>query len=226
MAVARDAAPVALSDAQHVAVLQAHETRGHGGHQAAVVVGALADGGQSLRVGEALRGVVRRHRLPADGHAAARRHARDGIVGGAHPQQAIPARGEPVRQPDVVWVHVRDDHAQHRQAAQLRGEHLLPRCAGRRGVDAAIHNRPAAHAVEGVFQQPEVDVVQRERQPHAQPAQPRRQLDAFSQCGRRFSKGVADGIKGGLGGHGGRIQKVGSVMAQTTLDVNVNWRRV
>ncbi len=102
------------------------------------------------------------------------RHARRVPVGGADPQPAVPALREPVRQADMVRVHVRADHAQHRQALQLVGEDLLPRraCAG--VVDAAVDDgpafAPAFRRVLMVAQQPQVDVVQREGQLHAQPA--------------------------------------------------------
>jgi hypothetical protein len=36
-------------------------------------------------------------------------------------------------------------------------------------VDAAVHNAPALHTIDAVAQQPQVDVVQRKGQGHANP---------------------------------------------------------
>ena len=92
-------------------------------------------------------------------------------VGRADPQRAVapehaPARRQPVGQPDVVRMHVGHDHAQHRQAAQVVCEHLLPGGAGGVVADAAVDDGPAFHravrALDPVAQEPEVDVVQRE----------------------------------------------------------------
>jgi hypothetical protein len=69
-------------------------------------------------------------------------------VGGADPQRRLPALAQPVRQADVVGVHVGDDDAHHGQALQLVLEHLLPQRARLGPVDAAVHHRPALAALK------------------------------------------------------------------------------
>ena len=90
----------------------------------------------------------------------------------------------------MVGVHVGDDHAQHRQAVELVGEHLLPRRHRRRVGDAAIDDRPALDAVLPVAQQPQVDVVERERQQHAHPAHARRDLERLAERGQGVAQRV------------------------------------
>ena len=79
-------------------------------------------------------------------------------------------------QAHVVRVHVRDQHAQDRQALQRLRFDLLPSLSGGGVVDAAVHRRPAFlhHAGlrgmgQAVTQQPQVDVVEGKGQAHAQP---------------------------------------------------------
>ena len=79
---------------------------------------------------------------------------------------------QPMRQAQVIGVHVGCDHAQHRQAVQTVGKHLAPLIAGLRVVQTAIDNRPALDAINAVLQQPKVDVVQGKGQGHADPVHP------------------------------------------------------
>ena len=81
-----------------------------------------------------------------------------------------------MRQANVVRMHVGHDDPQNRQALQLAFKNAFPLGARFRAVDAAIHHRPALTAVQGVADQPQVDVVQGERQGHANPANTRRNL--------------------------------------------------
>jgi hypothetical protein len=119
-------------------------------------------------------------------------HAGHVVVGGADPHRRLPALAQPVRQPDVVGVHVGDDDAQDRQALQLGLEDLLPLRARLGVVDAAVDHRPAGHAVQGVAQQPEVDVVERKGQPHADPAHAGRHFHGFAGLGQRVAQGVVE----------------------------------
>jgi hypothetical protein len=98
----------------------------------------------------------------------------------------------------MVGVHVRDQHAQQRQPIQLAVEHLLPAGAGVGVVDAAVHRRPAVAAVDAVAQQPQVDVVQRKRQRHAQPAHAGRHLQRGARRGQLVAQRVAQRIFVGL----------------------------
>jgi hypothetical protein len=199
VAVAGMADPVAPADAQHLGVHQAPVARGHCRHKGRVVAALRTHALQGLGVGQPVQGVE-------DGGFLARRAgaATGGVAGGvpvagADPQPALaagpaPARGQPVREADVVRVHVRDDHAQHRQALQLVLEDLLPHGPRGGAVHAAVDDGPARAAVELVAQQPEVDVVEHEGQRHAQPAHARRELQAAAQVGQRVAQGVLQGV--------------------------------
>ena len=103
---------------------------------------------------------------------------------------------QPVGQADVVGVHVRDDDAQDGQALELRGEDLLPLRAGFVARDAAVHDAPALDAAVGavhlVAQEPDVDVVERERQTHADPADAGRHVDRFAGGRQPFVQGVVE----------------------------------
>ena len=81
-------------------------------------------------------------------------------------------------------MHVRHDHAQHRQAVELVREDLVP-CGARRVVgDATVDDGPAFAPVLPVAQQPEVDVVELKWQGHAQPEDTGRNFDPFADCRR------------------------------------------
>jgi len=74
--------------------------------------------------------------------------------------------------------------------------------------DAAVDDRPAlarpVRAVEPVAQQPQVDVVEREGQAHAQPAQAGRQLERVPGRRQRVAERVVqllfEGVHGGGAG--------------------------
>ena len=96
-----------------------------------------------------------------------------------HPQRRIPALGQPAGLADMIGVKMRDQDARHRAAIQRGGEHALPQGAGLLAADAGIDDGPAL----AILQQPEVDVVQREGQRHAQP------VHAVSHAHRRAALG-------------------------------------
>jgi hypothetical protein len=88
-------------------------------------------------------------------------------------------RREPVRQPDVVGMEVGGD--QQRTSGlppNARVEQLLPRRLRGVGGDAAVDDGVARAAVDLVVEQPQVDVVERERQRHPHPVQPGRSVVA------------------------------------------------
>ncbi|MCY1552667.1 hypothetical protein D9M68_890770 [compost metagenome] len=58
--------------------------------------------------------------------------------------------------------------------------------------DAAVDHRPALDAVDRVAQQPEVDVVQRKGQPHADPAHAGRDFQCFAGGGQGVAQGVVE----------------------------------
>ena len=127
VAVAADAAPVAPADANRVAVLHAPESARDLRHHAGVVVGrgpgsspptpdrsgrarqrscAACSPPKPVVLCDAIRAALKSVALIHSG-AFQRSHSHSG-------------------QPDVVGVHVGHDHAQDRQALQLRRENLLP----------------------------------------------------------------------------------------------------
>ena len=118
-------------------------------------------------------------------------------LGGPH--GGAGAAREPAGQPDVVGVIVGDDHACDRG---VRGQQGFPGGPRVVRVETAIDDRPAA----GVLHQPEIDVVERERQRHAQPAHAGRDLDHRAggrRCRKRIPQVGLRGWGGGCGdGHG------------------------
>ena len=90
-----------------------------------------------------------------------------------------------MRQAHVIGVHVRDHHAQNGQAFHGARHHLAPGFLRARIGHAAVHHGPAvSHACGRFFcirQQPQIDVVQRKRQGHANPPHPRRDFQSVSQ---------------------------------------------
>ena len=116
------------------------------------------------------------------------------VVGRADPQPHAPAFGQPVRQPHVVGVHVRDDHAQHRQAVEFVREHLLPRGAGRVVADAAVDDGPALDRPSGPSWRSRSSHrlmwLSWNGSVHAQPAHARRDLERRADLGQRVAERV------------------------------------
>jgi hypothetical protein len=181
------------ADVDALAVEHAHEALGHRGHHVGVVVGAAADLVERLGVGQAVRAEEARGMLAAGERvAAAAEHARHVVVGGADPQRHVPALAQPVGQADVIGMHVGDDHAHDRQALQLGLEDLLPLGPRLVARDAAVDHGPALDAAVVVAQQPEVDVVERERQPHPDPAHAGRHFEGLAGGGQGVAEGVVE----------------------------------
>ncbi len=78
----------------------------------------------------------------------------------------------------MVGVEMGDDEPRHRFAAQRLDEDALPEFPRDRRVEPAIDDRPAVTILE----QPEIDVVEREGQRHAQPMNARRNLGQGPRC--------------------------------------------
>ncbi len=90
-----------------------------------------------------------------------------------HRDRAAEVRGEPRRIAEMVGVAMRRDDAADRTLIECRRKVLAPVGASRRVAIAAIDERVAV-----VFgNQPQVHVVQRERQRHSQPEDPGRDFD-------------------------------------------------
>jgi len=77
------------------------------------------------------------------------------------------------------------DHAQQRPPVKRTVEKLAPRLA--RGLigDTAIDGSPASVAFDVVLEQPQVNVVEREGQRHAQPVKARAKHHGFTRFGGR-----------------------------------------
>jgi hypothetical protein len=171
------------TDRDLVAVAEAAVRAGHRRHQFRVVAAAAgAHLGERGGVAQAVAAEVRRGAVAAGVVRAGRQEAAIGVLGGTHPQPRLPAlaraaAGEPVRQTQMIGVEVGGDHAQHRRAVEHRVEDALPRGHRLLRGDAAVDDGEAGHALDFVLQQPQVDVVEREGQRHAQP------VDAGAQGG-------------------------------------------
>ncbi|KAG0924939.1 hypothetical protein G6F31_018928 [Rhizopus arrhizus] len=87
-------------------------------------------------------------------------------------------------------VHVRDDHAQHGQAFKFILEDLFPQRLDLVARDATVDDGPAVAAVDVVAQQPEVDMIQRERQRHTDPFDPVRHHMRMTGFGLEVRPGV------------------------------------
>ncbi|MNN16825.1 hypothetical protein D3C81_1299770 [compost metagenome] len=164
------------ADPHRVAFHQAAVLRGQVGHQRRVVGLARAQLFLAVGIGQAMQREVRGGRVAARagaGAGAGAHHARAHVVAQAHPQPHAEALAQPVRQADVVGVAVGHQHAHHRQPFEFVGEDGFPvRLDGVVG-NAAVDDGPALAPIQAVAQQPQVDMVERERQRHAQPVDAR-----------------------------------------------------
>ncbi|MOA45243.1 hypothetical protein D3C78_1676230 [compost metagenome] len=90
----------------------------------------------------------------------------------------------------MVGVHVGDQHAQHGQAFQFVLEDLFPQRLDLVARDAAVDDGPAVAAVDVVAQQPEVDMIQRERQRHPDPFDALRHRMRAAGLGLKIGPGI------------------------------------
>jgi hypothetical protein len=89
---------------------------------------------------------------------------------------------------------VRDDHPAQR-LAHARGEQPLPQRARRLVAETAVDQRPRRISVLPVLEQPEIDVIERERQRHAQPVNARRDLAGLRGRRRRRLRVLKQGLR-------------------------------
>src|SRR3569832_1146605 len=104
--------------------------------------------------------------------------------GARDPELVVVFAQLPSGEPVVIGMHVGDDHALDRPAALRARELLLPGVRGLLVADAAVDHRPAV----AVFQQPQIDVVQLHRQPHADPVDAGHDFDGLAELGARFER--------------------------------------
>jgi hypothetical protein len=122
-----------------------------------------------IPAGGAIEGDALLGRLTAGiGH----QHAAGDVFEAAHPERGVKLAADPTGETHMVGMHMRADHALDRLAAQLGFEDRAPVFARRLHGDAGVDDGPAV----AVFEQPEVDPLQRERQRHAHPMHARRNL--------------------------------------------------
>ena len=185
MAFADNDAPFAPADHDRHAVTEPMIGRRHRRDAAAI---ARMAPGEKIAVGlveprpprEAAcrRGIIRR---PLAGHHAG---VQPLLLG--DPQGRVPALGEPAGEPDMVRMIMCDDDPADWAAGEALGEDPLPRFLGFRQGEAAIDDRPARPVVE----QPQIDVVEREGQLHAQPQHAGRDRDQLARRGRRLDRKI------------------------------------
>jgi len=221
VAVADVNTPGVAVDGDVIARHDAHEAARHFWNQAWIVGGTRADVGQRLRVGQAVAGKVAHRRVTVrvyvrttaracvDGIAPQRPQPRGDVIGHRHPQRHLPALAQPMRQPHVVGMHVGDDDAQNRQAVERLVKHLLPQRFDLIARHAAIDHRPAVAASDAVAQQPQVDVVQRKRQRHAQPPYAVGKLNRHAGRGQQLAPWVGQFLFVGI--HGAHLTQPRSV---------------
>ena len=123
----------------------------------------------------------------------ARQHATEGILAERHPQR----RREALGQHAPPGRRGRDGCGCRSPArsAGRRADRRSPAPTGPRMTcvgDAAVHHRPAFAAIEAIPQQPEVDVIQRERQRHPDPEDARRHFEARRRRRKLFAEGIVE----------------------------------
>ena len=164
VAAAHDHLPVVRADAQHVAVLHAPEAVGHRVDQLAEVAepGLVALPCRLAPAGPAVEGEGIGGRFAA---GVADQRAAVQVLEARHPELAIELARQPARHADMVGVHVRDDHALDRATV---GRAVEQRTPGRDALFVA-HARVDHGPTRAVLDRIQVDVVQLERQRHADP---------------------------------------------------------
>ena len=171
--------PPAPADREHVALADGPELLGHGRHELSVVIASVAER-VDLSLADAvpaivvhpLLGVVATHPLEPE--------LRHEPLCLRTPELHAKTTGQPLRIADVVRVEVRHEHANDRSIGEHAGEQLLPQITRRGEADARVHDGDAVPVLE----EPEVDVVERERQRHPDPLDAWRNLDCGSTRGR------------------------------------------
>jgi hypothetical protein len=118
-----------------------------------------------LRLGNAVAAVVGEALLRVPAARSLPGELRHQPLGLRAPQLHAEATREPVGIAHVIRVEVGDDDADDGAIRELTGEQGFPQVARRRKPGPRVDRRDAALVVE----QPEVDVVERERQRHPQP---------------------------------------------------------
>ncbi len=104
------------------------------------------------------------------------------IIGARHPQLAAETAHQPTGHADMIGMQMGDDHPLDGLARHGPGEELLPGLGRGLVAHAGIDHGPAV----AILQQPQIDVVELERQAHAHPMHARRNLDGLAGFGPRL----------------------------------------
>ena len=172
MAVADDRAPPVFSN-QHIvsvddAAIGVREFR----HQLGVAVAAARHRLRPLVI-EPVLVEHREHGLGGIAGRALAHRVRRQVFPLRRPELHAEAPAQPVRIAGMVGVVMREDHAPDVPEAL---EELVPQRARLGVADAGVDDGPTAL----LLQQPEIDMVERERQRHAEPVDARRDFDGFA----------------------------------------------
>ncbi len=124
-----------------------------------------------------------------------KRDLRGDVLGLGHPQLDTETLRQPAGQAEMVGVIVRYHHASNRMATQIVRNDLVPQSPCGLRVQPGVYQGPTG----AVAQHPQIDVVERERQRHAQPIHTTSRPPA--RCRRRA---LAEGEKPDLGRRGGQ----------------------
>ena len=92
----------------------------------------------------------------------------------------------------MVRVHVRTNYPHEWQTFERGCFNLLPEPTDLFGSDSTINQRPAVAPLKTVPQEPEMNVVERKGQGHAQPADSRGDFDQLGGAWQAFSEGVLE----------------------------------
>ena len=169
---------------------QAVKPHGKGRDQTFEIVQPVTHGFQGIGVDQAVLGEKLSSGITAVVMTPQGDAARGVEICGTDPQGRLKPLAQPVGQTNVVWVHVRHDDTQNGQRLHELAENALPLGAGRGAVNAAIHHRPAGHAIHLVSNQPQVDVIQGKGQFHPYPEHTGRHLQAQLRVRQRVVPGV------------------------------------
>jgi hypothetical protein len=179
--------PVAPADRELVAVHHAAVALRHGRH-AARIAAALADGaGDGVRR-HAVGDVEGDRVLAVEARAVVVRGVRREILRRRHPHGRARAFHEPCGAAHVVGMVVRDDDVLHGLGSEKPREVPLPDLPRGRNAVARVDQREPVAVVED----PEIDMVEREGQRHADPPHAGGDLDRLSRLRNPLFEGMRD----------------------------------
>jgi len=107
------------------------------------------------------------------------------VLEGTHPEARIELARQPPGQSDMVGMHVGAEDPRDRTVPQGVPQQVAPEQGGLLAAQSGIDQGPAVT----VFDRPEIDVIQGERQRHTDPVDPGSHLDCLATM-RRNSEGV------------------------------------